>query len=352
MAPLYFRENLLAWYRTEKRDLPWRNTSDPYRIWVSEIIMQQTRIDQGLAYYERFVDKFPSVTILALANEEEILKEWQGLGYYSRARNMHFAAKQIVTMFDSQFPNSAEQLNTIKGIGSYTSAAIASIAFNEPIAAIDGNVFRVLTRVFGIDEPIDTTKGKKKIQKLANELLDTKHPGDYNQAIMDFGALQCKPRNPECNQCTFKNSCAAFGSNNVSQLPVKSKKTKITNRYFNYLVIKNDDSIFVKKRDETDIWKNLYDFPLIETPQSVSFSQLTETDLWKSIFQNSKLIIESISEEKIHILSHQKIHHRFITISLTDYIFLPSKYIKIMKKNIFELAVPKVIENYIETNLS
>lgn len=232
MKTLDFSNKILSWYFQEKRELPWRNSSDPYRVWISEIILQQTRIDQGTSYYNRLIGRFPTVHSLAESTEDEVLKLWQGLGYYSRARNLFAGAQQIVNIYHGRFPSQSKELKKIKGIGDYTAAAIASISFNEPVAAIDGNVYRVLSRIFGIDTPIDTTAGKKLFAELAQNIMDKKNPGDYNQAVMEFGALHCKPKQPLCNQCPFSNQCIAYGSQTIAALPVKSKKTKQRNRYF------------------------------------------------------------------------------------------------------------------------
>lgn len=347
MKPLYFSNKILKWYYHEKRQLPWRGISDPYLIWISEIILQQTRIDQGINYYLRFVENFPTVHSLATANQDEVLKLWQGLGYYSRARNLHFGAKQILKDFNGKFPTSSDDLKKIKGIGDYSAAAIASIAFNEPIAAIDGNVYRVLSRIFGISEPIDTTKGKKIFAELANQLIDQNNPGDFNQAVMEFGALHCKPKQALCHQCGFARSCIAYSLNTIEHFPVKSKKTKQRNRYFYYLHIEQANNLFFKKRVEKDIWHNLYDFPLIETTEKKSIEVIFESDEWKTLFNNSDIQIKNISNEVIHILSHQKIHVQFIHLSLISEKNLSSNFQKIDKRNIFELAVPRLIENYL-----
>lgn len=352
MKALYFSNKILNWYKTEKRELPWREISNPYYIWISEVILQQTRINQGIEYYLRFIENFPTIEDLATTNVDNVLKLWQGLGYYSRARNLHVGAQQILRNFNGNFPKTSIELRKIKGIGDYTAAAIASIAFNEPTPAIDGNVYRVLSRIFGIEDPIDTSSGKKIFSALANQLIDKKHPGDYNQAVMEFGALHCKPRQPMCSECPFQTNCIAYAKQTIQKLPVKSKKTKVRNRYFYYIYIEQDNSTYVKKRTEKDIWNNLFDFPLIETYNKMEIESLVKTIDWKSIFNESSVQISAISDEVIHLLSHQKIHARFIHILLNSEKKLPSNFLKIDKRNIFDLAVPKIIENYLNSKNS
>jgi A/G-specific adenine glycosylase len=347
MNTLHFRKILLSWYGSHKRDLPWRDTSSPYNIWISEIILQQTRINQGIHYYNRFVEKYPDVITLALSAEQEVLKMWQGLGYYSRARNLLFASKQILNDYNGIFPTNSNEIKKLKGVGEYTAAAIASIVFNEPVAAIDGNVYRVLSRIFTIDAPINSGKGKKQFKELANQLIDPKQPGDFNQAIMEFGALQCTPVNPECSICPFQSVCLAFINETVKYFPVKIKSPKVRDRYFNYLVIEQGQSFFFNKRVDQDIWKNLYDFPLLETNHSIEPEKLILSDDWESLFNNEKVSITHISEEIIHILSHQRIHARFYHILPNSMKNLPSQYVMINKKDIFGLPVPKIMETYL-----
>lgn len=294
---------LIKWYKKHKRDLPFRGSADPYRIWLSEIIMQQTRMEQGVPYYNRFIQLFPTIGHLAKAPLDQVMKTWQGLGYYSRARNLHEAARQVMTRWKGSFPDQYENILQLKGVGSYTAAAIASIAFDQPHAVLDGNVFRVLSRVYGLSVPIDTTTGRKKFAELAELLLDKKNPGVYNQALMEFGALQCVPANPRCQDCILKAECRAFKTGKVEQLPVKAKKAKVRRRYFNYLVIRQKPNrpfgksrLLMYKRQEKDIWKGLYEFPLIESKK--------------------KQPIPGISHQKPlyslkHLLSHQVIVIRF-----------------------------------------
>lgn len=347
MKPSYLSNKILHWYNAVKRDLPWRETSDPYKIWISEVILQQTRIDQGLNYYLRFIERFQNTRQLADADQDEVLKYWQGLGYYSRARNLHFGAKQIVKEYDLGFPNTFIELKKVKGIGDYTAAAIASIAFGEAVPAIDGNVFRVLSRLFNIETPIDTAAGKKEFHQLSWQLIDVKHAGNYNQAVMEFGAIQCKPRNPHCESCIFLNTCEAYRLNKIENLPVKKGKTKQRNRFFYYIIVQTPHSIYFNKRLEKDIWQNLYDFPLIETSQKEEIETVLQTTEWNNLFGKSSITIEKISNEIVHILSHQKIHVRFIHVNLKSENNFNSNFIKMQKRNIFDLAVPRVIENYL-----
>ena len=260
----YFSKKVVEWYRLNQRSLPWRETKDPFHIWLSEIILQQTRVNQGLPYYEKFIEAFPSVDKLAAASEQKVLRLWQGLGYYTRARNLHKCAKMIVNSYGGSFPASYNELLLLPGIGAYTAAAIASISFNESVAVVDGNVYRVLSRVFGISTEINSPKGKKEFFELANQLIDKKNPAMFNQAVMEFGALFCKPVNPSCESCTFKASCFAYNNNLVASLPVKKKNKPARRRYFYYFVIQSGKSLLMSKRGKKDIWEGLYDFYLLE----------------------------------------------------------------------------------------
>ncbi len=344
-----FKETLLTWYNTYKRDLPWRNTKNPYYIWLSEVILQQTRVEQGLPYYKKFVEEFPKIKDLAEADEEKVLKLWQGLGYYSRARNLHFTAKSILTKFNGTFPQEYEQVISLKGIGEYTAAAIVSFAYNKPYAVVDGNVYRVLSRYFGVDIPIDSSAGKKYFQELATSLLDKNNPGEFNQSIMEFGALQCVPKNPACNTCPFTASCMALSQNKIDSLPFKSQKTKQRDRFFNYLVISKNEELLINKRIENDIWQNLYDFPLIETTLRTDENDLLTSQKWHDIFKDQPIRIKNISKEYKHILSHQKIYAKFWHIEIDTYSkILKGKYLQILHENLFEYAVPKLIDNYLK----
>jgi len=341
-----FYKILTVWYQQNKRDLPWRTKNDPYWVWVSEIILQQTRVDQGTAYFLRFIERFPDVKTLADAPENEVLKLWQGLGYYSRARNMHVAARQIMNEFNGSFPDTIINIEKLKEIGTYTAAAIASIAFGLPYAAIDGNVYRVLSRMFGIETPIDSTIGKREFSELANELLDRQNPSVFNEALMEFGALQCIPQNPDCNSCPFQNQCIAFNQNKITTLPFKSKKTKAKNRYFNYLFIRQKEHFYLEKREENDIWRNLYQFPLIESAKALNIEELLTTEQFKSLFDDMDISVDSISPEIIHVLTHQRLHVRFIEISIpkSETSF---PWIKILPNEVHDFPIPKLIDNFL-----
>lgn len=338
--------NLLHWYTINKRALPWRENNSPYSVWLAEIIMQQTRISQGLPYYLRFVENYPTVVHLAQAHEDEILKLWQGLGYYSRARNMHEAAKTIVDQHQGHFPESYSELLKLKGVGEYTAAAIASISFNLPHAVIDGNVYRVLSRLFAISTPINSTEGKNAFKQLANQLIDRESPGDYNQAIMDFGAMQCKPTQPDCPNCPFSNSCQAFLLNQANRFPVKEAKQKIRHRYFNYLLIEQGENICLNKRTGNDIWKNLFEFPLIEMNRKTEINELA--DQLMELIRSQNMEIGEITSWQKQILSHQHIHYRFIRLRITAKSELPPQFMKVNKKDIYKFAVPKPIERELE----
>ncbi len=262
----FFTRALLDWYDPDRRPLPWKHIEDPYRIWLSEVILQQTRVEQGLPYYERYLQRFPRVAELAAAREDEVLKLWEGLGYYSRARNLLAAARMVVEALDGQFPTTYQGLLQLPGVGPYTAAAIASFAYQLPHAVVDGNVYRVLARFFGLDLPVDTTSGKKVFRQLAQELLAKDQPARYNQAIMDFGATVCRPKNPICRTCPLAAACQARASQQVERLPLKSKRLQKRTRYFHYLVLEYADQVFLRQRVHKDIWRGLYDFPLIETP--------------------------------------------------------------------------------------
>lgn len=345
-----FGKKIISWYQKNKRDLPWRNTSDPYKIWLSEIILQQTRVDQGMAYYHRFTDKYTNVHELANASEDAILKLWQGLGYYSRARNLHKAAKDIVVRFNGSFPQEFEEIKSLKGIGDYTAAAIASFAFKLPHAVVDGNVFRVLSRYSGISTPIDSGAGKKEFIALANDLLG-KHPPDiFNQAIMEFGSRQCKPVSPDCSVCPLQATCYAYSNNVVDSLPVKSKKTKIRKRFFHYLVIREKDNFFIRQRKEKDIWTGLHDFPLIETSAAESEGKVMSSKEWKDQFGKRKSKLTNISKEYKHILSHQHIHATFYEISsdLKSFNEKEEDWKKVNSVTVKEFAVPRLIEEYLK----
>ena len=305
-----FSKKLISWYLANKRDFPWRNTKNPYKIWLSEVILQQTRTLQGLPYYISFTDRYKTIHQLANAEEQEILKLLQGLGYYSRARNLHFTAKYIANELDGVFPNNYKDLLKLKGVGDYTASAIASICFDEHCAVVDGNVYRVLSRYFGIDTPINSAKGIKEFKDLAQKMLPKNNYGLYNQAIMDFGATVCTPKQAKCNDCIFNNSCFALQHKKVDFLPVKISKTKIKKRYFNYLVVlASNNRICIQKREAKGIWQHLYEFPVIETLKNINLEVLLNHELVKKF--NSDNVSLFNSKPIIHKLSHQHIYTNF-----------------------------------------
>ncbi len=313
-----FAATLAGWYAHHKRDLPWRHTRNPYFIWLSEVILQQTRVIQGRPYYERFVAAYPTVQSLADADERDLLRLWQGLGYYSRARNMHKTAKYIAGECAGRFPESYAELLKLPGIGTYTAAAIASFAFDEKVAVVDGNVYRVLARVFGIEEDITTTTAKKTFSALANRLIQqSDNPATYNQAIMEFGAIQCTPVSPDCLLCPLQQQCRAYLTGRQRMLPVKSKKTAVRERFFNYIVIRQGDRIALKERTQKDIWQHLYDFCLIETEEPMeAFRELPEGSVLNWVLREG--ILKGLSDERTHVLTHQKIRARFWLVEVPE----------------------------------
>jgi len=315
-----FHNILINWYLQNKRDLPWRNTVNPYHIWLSEIMLQQTRVAQGMPYFFAFTKEFPTVFDLANASEEQVLKLWQGLGYYSRARNLHKTAQYIANELNGIFPENYINLLKLKGVGEYTAAAIASFSYNEAVPVVDGNVFRVLARYFDIESDISLPATKKEFTALAYELIPKDNPAIFNQAIMEFGALQCVPKSPDCSICVFNDSCAALQKKKVDLLPVKSKKLKVTNRFFNYLVL--EDSVgntLIEKRTAKGIWHNLYEFPLFETNEIVGFDTISKA-VQNDIFSSYTIVsIEECNDATvIHKLSHQHLHIQFWRIKIKE----------------------------------
>ena len=341
-----YRKALTVWYNHNKRDLPWRNSKDPYKIWVSEIILQQTRVQQGMSYYFSFLDRFPDISSLAEAPEEDVLKAWQGLGYYSRARNMHHAAKTIVHEHNGRFPEDYLSIRKLKGVGDYTAAAIASVSFNLPFAVVDGNVYRVLSRLFGISTPIDSSKGKKEFYELAQSMLDVKQPGEFNQALMEFGAIQCLPGQPSCTECPLSINCHAYSNKSVAAYPVKSKQVTQKERYLNYIYLYDNDNLFLEKRGDNDIWRNMYQFPLIETNHPATAEEIIAGSGWKDIFKGLAPTIESVFPERIHLLTHQRLHIRFISVSL-DELSVSGRLIKVRRNDITRYPVPKPVETFL-----
>ena len=340
-----FAPKILNWYREHQRDLPWRQTRDPYRVWLSEIILQQTRVAQGMPYYLSFVETFPTVYDLAKAPEEQVLKLWQGLGYYSRARNLHTTAKMVVTEFDGQFPHTYEELKTLKGVGDYTASAIASFCFDVPEPVVDGNVYRVLSRYFGVDIPINSTEGITYFKELAREVMDAENIRDYNQGIMEFGAIQCAPKKPYCLLCPLQESCVALKENKVDILPIKLNKTKVRNRYFNYLVwLDGNGNTVLEQRKGKGIWQNLYQFPLLETDGPLEDAEIEE----KMNVNHTTVEIETLSlynnEPIVHKLSHQHLHTQFWILK-TSHILEEG----IPWKKIHDFPVPVLIADFIKT---
>lgn len=344
-----FSKRLVRWYYAKKRDLPWRKTKDPYKIWLSEVILQQTRVAQGLPYYEKFIENYPTIEDLASANEQDVLRLWQGLGYYSRARNMHTTAKIVMQNFDGTFPNNYADLLKLKGIGPYTAAAIASFAFDEKVAVVDGNVFRVLARVFGVETDISSHEAKKVFGELANKLISEESPSIYNQAIMEFGAIHCTPANPDCMFCVFADSCVANAKGMQAILPIKSKKTKIRNRFFDYFVIEQNGSFLMHQRPEGDIWTGLNDFYLVENEKKLLELDEINDDFLTEVL--SKAIIKNSSESVKHILSHQRIEARFWHIILNDEIALPAGYEFYSLDEVENLPKPILIEKYLKSSV-
>ena len=326
-----------AWYEQNHRKLPWRGEKNPYYIWLSEIILQQTQVVQGESYYLKFKKQYPTIKDLADSEIENVLKLWQGLGYYSRARNLHFAASQVMNDFDGIFPTTYKNIIKLKGVGEYTAAAISSFVFNEPKAVVDGNVFRVISRLFKIKTPINTSKGKVEFTIIANKLLDKKNPATHNQAIMELGAMVCKPKNPDCLNCPLQIKCLAFADKTMLNYPIKNKGKKPKKRYFNYLILYNNNhDIYISKRDKKDIWEGLYDFPLIESNQSID--SIDEFETIK--------VTNSIKEIEIkHILTHQHIYASFWLIDVNDKVKL-NGYIQINKNDINRFPLPQLIVRY------
>jgi len=343
----FFSNTLLEWNETEnKRQMPWKGEGDPYRIWISEIILQQTRVQQGMEYYNRFIVTFPDIQTLAMASEKEIYKLWEGLGYYSRCKNLIATAKFINEELNGKFPDKYEDILALKGIGTYTASAIASFAFNQPFAVLDGNVFRVLSRFFGKEIPINTTEGKKFYGQLSQSLLNKITPGKYNQALMDFGAVICKPAAPLCLQCPLNKKCIAFLKNKVAGLPVNTKKITQKERFFNYLVVEYKNQFYVRKRTGKDIWQNLYEFTLIETKGWLDETKLTVNKEIKKILNQADFTINFISPKKSQKLTHQLITGQFIHVKIKKP--LPNnEYFPVSRKQLKTLPFPKFIASYL-----
>ena len=339
-----FNSILTNWYQANKRDLPWRKSKKPYNIWLSEIILQQTQVKQGLPYYEAFISNFPTLKDLADASENEVLKIWQGLGYYSRARNLHFSAKYIKDHLEGVFPKNYKELLQLKGVGDYTASAIASICYEESVAAVDGNVYRVLGRYFGIDTPINSTHGIKQFKTLATSLLPVSNLGDYNQAIMEFGARQCKPQLPVCTKCPLNKNCQAYATGSVKLLPVKLKNNKVKKKYFNFIVISlKGNKTYLEQRTKKGIWQQLYQFPMIETEKPIDLEGLLAHSDAQSVIPESYDELLLFNEiDIVHKLSHQELHIKFWILKTSMQMKKAIKW-----SDIKHYPVPIVLERFI-----
>ncbi len=345
-----FSKKLITWYLQNKRSMPWRETTDPYRIWLSEIILQQTRVAQGLPYYLSFTETFPTVFDLANASEEEVLKLWQGLGYYSRARNLHTTAKYVANELNGEFPTTYKDLLQLKGVGDYTASAIASICYNEATPVVDGNVYRVLSRYFGIETPINSTAGIKEFKKLAIELMDHNEPANYNQAIMEFGALQCKPKNPYCIVCPLNDSCEALKKGVIDVLPIKLKKLTIKKRYFNYLIFSiKDQQTIIQQRSGNGIWQGLYEFPLIES-EKITTKNIATHSVFKDVLYNKEYeIVPYQKEPVVHKLSHQHLYTKFFIVKIDEPVTIKEPQKLVSYKEIHNYPVPILLGNFIDS---
>lgn len=341
-------QKLISWYRKNKRDLPWRDTKDPYKIWLSEIILQQTRVEQGKPYYYKFTEQYPTVSHLAQAPLDEVLKTWQGLGYYSRARNMHVAAQEIMTKYNGKFPMNYADIRNLKGVGDYTAAAIASFSYGLSYAVVDGNVYRVLSRLYHINTPIDSHIGKKQFAELAQNILSAKDPANHNQAIMELGATVCKPQNPDCQNCPLVDHCVAFQKGDIASYPVKGKSKAVQNRYFNYIYLTDGENLCLQQRGTEDIWKGLYDLPMVESTQLFSMEELMEDAYYIDLQGRQKLIYQG-HKDYLHKLTHRNIFARY-------HIFFYKKLARLNKLGIFETtfenlksyAIPRLLDRFLE----
>ena len=342
---MIFSEKILSWYDKNKRSLPWRSTKEPYKIWLSEIILQQTRVAQGIPYYLKFTEHYPTIHDLASADEDEILKLWQGLGYYSRARNAHYTAKVVSRQYNGKFPDNYPELIQLKGIGDYTASAIASICFDKPEPVVDGNVYRVLARYFGVSIPVNSTDGVKYFKQLAREVMDPTSIRDYNQGIMEFGAVQCVPANPDCSRCPLKDGCLALRDNKVDTLPVKIKKARIKNRYFNYMVgIDAGNNTRMVQRNKNDIWQRLYEFPLIESKAELATEEIVNRCKDVLMLKDIEEVYNYYPQTIVHKLSHQHLHTKFWIVKTSDQI-----EDGIPVENMEKYPVPVLIADFIKT---
>ena len=340
-----FSHKILDWYHTHKRELPWRETRDPYKIWLSEIMLQQTRVAQGMPYYHRFLEAFPTVHDLAEAQEEKVLKLWQGLGYYSRARNLHATAKMVVEQFKGEFPHTYKDLKSLKGVGDYTASAIASFCFDVPEPVVDGNVYRVLARYFGVDFPINSPSGIKYFKELAREVMDAEHIRDYNQGIMEFGAIQCAPKKPYCLLCPLNEGCVALKENKVDSLPIKNNKTKVRIRHFNYLVYLDDhNNTLLEQRKGKGIWQNLYQFPLVESEKEMNPDEMEHYLKSENKLQLLDMATPYNPEPIVHKLSHQHLHTKFWIVKTSDILEEGTAW-----EEVTQFPVPVLIADFIRT---
>ncbi len=348
-----FTKKLFQWNLSDnKRLMPWKGEKDPYKIWLSEIILQQTKVEQGLNYYNRFIKEFPTVIHLAKAPRQKVYKLWEGLGYYTRCKNLIETAAIISNRYHGKFPFSYNEIKSLKGVGSYTAAAIASFAYNLPYAVVDGNVIRILSRYFGITSPANTSQGKKIYSELAQSLLPKENAAIYNQAIMDFGAVICKPRNPLCNQCVQKKECQAFQNGWVNILPVKEKKIVKKQRWFYYFIIENKNAVYIKQRKEKDIWQNLFEFFLLEREYAVDKNELLKTKEIQQFFKNTKKATTEISPNFKQQLTHQTIHAQFFLLKVkTIPSLLKKNYLLVPKEKLNQYAFPKIITSYLQKNV-
>ncbi len=351
-----FTNILLRWYEKNGRSLPWRGSGDPYVIWISEIILQQTRIDQGMPYFKRFLEQFPDVHALARADEDTVLRAWQGLGYYSRARNLHHTAREISLARGGRFPKSSKEWQALKGVGHYTAAAIASFVYNEAVPALDGNGYRLLARFYGLSHNIDTSAGKKAFFQLAEEILPRQRPADFNQALMDFGSTVCKPVKPLCADCVFKAGCVAFVEKKVAGLPVRKPRRQLKDRFFNYFLIETNVNeagpvFFVQKRNNQDIWKNMYEFPLLETNTEVPEPEIFASVWWQAHFAGkTALHVNGKAARHSHLLTHQRIHARLFRLRIApgDAHVLKQHYQLVNRSDFEGYAKPRLIEILLE----
>ncbi len=346
---LFFRQQLLRWKINHPRPLPWKEDKNPYYIWLSEIILQQTRVEQGLPYFLKFKTTFPRIQDLAKASEDEVFKMWQGLGYYTRARNLHATAKLISSKWNGQFPNTYEDILALPGVGPYTAAAIASFAYQLPKVVVDGNVIRVISRFYGIDLPVDKAEGKNQIQVLAEQTLDKEQPDVFNQAIMDFGALHCKPKNPLCTSCFHQKECIAFQNGNPTNYPVKSRRLKKKTRFFNYLVIRYKDQVGLQKRTKKDIWQNLYEFPVIESTKPLDATTIKENPFWINHLVSNQAELIACSKGYKQTLSHQNIIAHFFEIEIKKpFDENNTPFFVVEQKKLPKFAIPKIIDCFLK----